>query len=52
VISAVKASGPLTDKNRQLITTVKNAFNIPEERHKAEIRRAVADRRLNRIAET
>ena len=50
VISALRAQGELTKERRKVMTDLSNVLNIPIERHKAEVRRAINEELLNTIA--
>ena len=50
VVSALRAQGELTKERRKIMNDLSNVLNIPIERHKAEVRRAVNDELLNTIA--
>ena len=50
VVSALRAQGELTKERRKVMNDLSNVLNIPIERHKAEVRRAVNDELLNTIA--
>ena len=50
MVSALRAQGELTKERRKVMNDLSNILNIPIERHKAEIRRAINDELLNTIA--
>ena len=50
VIDALRASGPLSDEKRALLTELGTLLGVGVERQKAEIRRAVSDERLATVA--
>ncbi|CAH1996449.1 unnamed protein product [Acanthoscelides obtectus] len=50
LVSALRAQGPLTSDKRKLLKETGYLLNITEERHKAEVRRAISDEKLNTIA--
>lgn len=50
VVTALRAQGELTKERRKVLNDLGNILNIPVDRHKAEIRRAVNDELLNTIA--
>ncbi|XP_044268475.1 BRCA2-interacting transcriptional repressor EMSY [Tribolium madens] len=50
LVSALRAQGPLNPDKRKLLKDTSQVLNIPQDRHKAEIRRAVNDEKLNTIA--
>ena len=50
VVSALRAQGELTKERRKVMTDLSNVLNIPIERHKAEVRRAINDELFNTIA--
>ena len=50
VVNALRAQGELSKERRKVLNDLSNVLNIPIERHKAEIRRAVNDEMLNTIA--
>lgn len=51
VIAVLRAQGALGPEKRKLLQDMAAALNIPIERHKAEVRKAVNDEKLNTIAE-
>ncbi|KAJ8687376.1 hypothetical protein QAD02_023170 [Eretmocerus hayati] len=51
MVSALRAQGPLTEGKQKLLGDLASALHIPNERHQAEIRRAVNDDKLSSIAE-
>ncbi|XP_056909637.1 BRCA2-interacting transcriptional repressor EMSY [Takifugu flavidus] len=50
VISALRAQGDLTKEKKDLLGNLTKILGISTERHRAEVRRAVNDERLNTIA--
>lgn len=50
VVSALRAQGGLSSEKHKLLQDVASTLNIPQERHRAEIRRACNDERLATIA--
>lgn len=50
LVSALRAQGSLNQEKRRLLKETCTALNISTDRHKAEIRRAISDERLNTIA--
>ncbi|CAM4728550.1 unnamed protein product [Leuciscus chuanchicus] len=50
VISALRAQGDLTKDKKELLGELTRVLSISTERHRAEVRRAVNDERLNTIA--
>ena len=50
VLSALRAQGELTKERRKVLNDLGNVLNIPIERHKAEVRRAINEELLNTIA--
>lgn len=50
LVSALRAQGPLNQDKRKLLKETSIALNITQERHKAEVRRAISDEKLNTIA--
>ncbi|VEN54207.1 unnamed protein product [Callosobruchus maculatus] len=50
LVSALRAQGTLTSDKRKLLKETGYLLNITQERHKAEVRRAISDERLNTIA--
>lgn len=50
LVSALRAQGSLTSEKLKLLKEISIILNISQERHKAEIRRAVSDEKLNTIA--
>ncbi|XP_001606628.2 BRCA2-interacting transcriptional repressor EMSY [Nasonia vitripennis] len=51
MVSALRAQGPLTEGKQKLLGDLATALHISNERHQAEIRRAVNDDKLSLIAE-
>ncbi|KAK6623292.1 hypothetical protein RUM43_009144 [Polyplax serrata] len=51
VVAVLRAQGALGPEKKKLLQEMASALNIPMERHKAEIRKAVNDEKLNTIAE-
>ncbi|XP_051541996.1 BRCA2-interacting transcriptional repressor EMSY-like isoform X2 [Myxocyprinus asiaticus] len=50
VVSALRAQGDLTKDKKELLGELGRVLSISTERHRAEVRRAVNDERLNTIA--
>lgn len=50
LVSALRAQGGLSTEKHKLLQDLSSALNIPQERHRAEIRRAVNDEKLATIA--
>ncbi|KAF7271775.1 uncharacterized protein LOC143193594 [Rhynchophorus ferrugineus] len=50
LVSALRAQGNLNQEKKRLLKETCIALNISTDRHKAEIRRAISDERLNTIA--
>lgn len=50
LVSALRAQGGLSNDKHKLLQDLSTALNIPQERHRAEIRRAVNDEKLSTIA--
>ncbi|XP_051971632.1 BRCA2-interacting transcriptional repressor EMSY-like isoform X2 [Xyrauchen texanus] len=50
VVSALRAQGDLTKDKKELLGELSRVLSISTERHRAEVRRAVNDERLNTIA--
>lgn len=50
MVSALRAQGGLSSEKRKLLQEISSTLNIPQERHRAEIRRAVNDERLATVA--
>ncbi|KAJ8916272.1 hypothetical protein NQ315_016412 [Exocentrus adspersus] len=50
LVSALRAQGPLNSDKLKLLKETSIALNITQERHKAEVRRAISDEKLNTIA--
>lgn len=50
LVSALRAQGPLNPDKRKLLRETGIVLNISQERHKAEIRRALTDEKLSTIA--
>ncbi|XP_030759213.1 BRCA2-interacting transcriptional repressor EMSY-like, partial [Sitophilus oryzae] len=50
LVSALRAQGTLNQEKRNLLKETSILLNISNERHKAEVRRAISDERLNTIA--
>lgn len=51
MVSALRAQGPLTEGKQKLLGDLATALHISNDRHQAEIRRAVNDDKLSLIAE-
>lgn len=49
-MTALRAQGPLNQNKLKVLKETSALLNITQERHKAEIRRAVNDEKLNTIA--
>ena len=56
MIDAFRAGGVLTEEKKSILESIRKILNISEERHKAEVRRAVNDELLatvnKRLVET
>lgn len=50
LVSALRAQGPLNSDKRKLLKDTSSLLNITQERHKAEVRRAINDEKLSTIA--
>ncbi|GJQ70633.1 hypothetical protein Trydic_g23023 [Trypoxylus dichotomus] len=50
LVSALRAQGPLNTEKMKLLKDTGSLLNISQDRHKAEVRRAVNDEKLNTIA--
>jgi len=50
VVDAFRAGGDLTDEKKASLAELAKIFNIPADRHKTEIRRAINDELLNTIS--
>lgn len=50
LVSALRAQGPLNSDKRKLLKDTGCLLNITQDRHKAEIRRAISDEKLSTIA--
>lgn len=50
LVTALRAQGPLNQDKLKVLKETSSLLNITQERHKAEIRRAVNDEKLNTIA--
>lgn len=50
LVSALRAQGSLNTDKRRLLKDTGSLLHINEERHKAEVRRAINDEKLNTIA--
>lgn len=50
LVSALRAQGPLNTEKLKLLKDATTLLNISQDRHKAEVRRAVNDEKLNTIA--
>ncbi|XP_032666247.1 BRCA2-interacting transcriptional repressor EMSY isoform X1 [Odontomachus brunneus] len=51
IISVLRAQGPFTSEKQKLLQEIAKMLNISNERHRAEVRRAVNDEKLATIAE-
>jgi hypothetical protein len=51
MVSALRAQGPLTEGKQKLLEDLAAVLQISNERHQAEIRRAVNDDKLSLVAE-
>ncbi|XP_011505307.1 PREDICTED: protein EMSY [Ceratosolen solmsi marchali] len=51
IVSALRAQGPLTEVKQKLLENLATVLHISNDRHQAEIRRAVNDDKLSIIAE-
>jgi len=51
MVSVLRAQGPLTEGKQKLLGDLATALHIPNERHQAEIRRAVNDDKLSLVAD-
>nr|CAD7205012.1 unnamed protein product [Timema douglasi] len=51
VVDVLRAQGKLTPHKKSFLHDVAAQFNIPEERHKSEVRRALSSQKLHTIAE-
>ncbi|XP_043274672.1 BRCA2-interacting transcriptional repressor EMSY isoform X2 [Venturia canescens] len=51
MVSVLRAQGPYTEEKRKLLGELANILHISNERHRAEIRRAVNDEKLSVIAD-
>ncbi|XP_066594506.1 BRCA2-interacting transcriptional repressor EMSY isoform X2 [Prorops nasuta] len=51
MVSVLRAQGPFTDEKQKLLQELAKVLHITNERHRAEIRRAVNDEKLAAIAE-
>ena len=51
LVSVFRAQGDLSKEKRKVLSEVQSLLNIPTERHKAEVRRAVNDEVLYTVAE-
>ena len=49
-MDAFRAGGDLTEEKKASLAELAKIFNIPVERHKTEIRRAINDELLNTIS--
>jgi hypothetical protein len=50
VICAFRAQGDLSKERRKILADLSTALNVPPDRHKTEVRRAVNDEQLATIA--
>jgi len=51
MVSVLRAQGPFTNEKQKLLQELAKVLHISNERHRAEIRRAVNDEKLATIAE-
>jgi hypothetical protein len=51
MVSVLRAQGPFTSEKQKLLQELAEVLHISNERHRAEIRRAVNDEKLVMIAE-
>lgn len=51
MVSVLRAQGPLTDSKQKLLKDLAATLHISNERHQAEVRRAVNDDKLTIISE-
>lgn len=51
IVSVLRAQGPFTSEKQKLLQEIAKILHIPNERHRAEVRRAVNDEKLTTIAE-
>jgi len=51
MVSVLRAQGPFTNEKQKLLQELAKILHISNERHRAEIRRAVNDEKLATIAE-
>lgn len=51
MVSVLRAQGPLTSEKQKLLQELAKVLHISNERHRAEVRRAVNDEKLATIAE-
>ena len=51
MVSVLRAQGPFTEDKKKLLKELASVLHISNERHRAEIRRAVNDDKLSVIAE-
>ncbi|XP_011151712.1 BRCA2-interacting transcriptional repressor EMSY isoform X1 [Harpegnathos saltator] len=51
IVSVLRAQGPFTSDKQKLLQEIAKMLNISNERHRAEVRRAVNDEKLATIAE-
>lgn len=50
LVSALRAQGSLSTDKKRILKETSILLNISTDRHKAEIRRAISDEKLNTIA--
>lgn len=50
-ISAMRAGGKINDEKRELLEKLRDVFQIPMDRHHAEVRRVLANDQLSVIAD-
>ena len=51
MVSVLRAQGPFTDEKKKLLSELAKVLHISNERHRAEVRRAVNDDKISVIAE-
>lgn len=51
MVSVLRAQGPFTSEKQKLLQELAKVLHISNERHRAEVRRAVNDEKLATIAE-
>lgn len=50
MVGTFRAQGTLNDMKAKILKDLREAFHIPDERHKAEVRRVVNDEALSTVA--